>query len=239
MAVHGTTNHKGASGADASHRGLTQLTFIVDRSGSMAGLESDTIGGFNGMLAKQRAIPGDCSVTTVLFSNRTEMLHDHVDLRKVPDLTGRDYQAGGSTALLDAIGSTIDEMVARQRHAMPSGRADHVLFVIITDGYENASRRYSWAQVRRMLSYERERYGWEFVFLGANIDAARTAGDFGIKPECAADFHADGQGIRASFAAVACVATAVRAGADHDGEYMTAALRGVRDDYRSRSHSSR
>ena len=230
MAMYGMANHKGASG-----KGLTQLTFIVDRSGSMAGLESDTIGGFNGMLATQRAIPGDCRVTTVLFSDRVETLHDHVDLRKGRDLTGRDYRAGGSTALLDAVGSTIAQTVRMQRHADEASRADHVLFVIITDGYENASRRYSWAQVRHMISYERERYGWEFVFLGANIDATRTADDFDIAPECAADFHADGQGIRASFAAVSSVAAAVRVAAGSPEAHTAKALHSLREDYRSRT----
>ncbi|OZG60131.1 VWA domain-containing protein [Bifidobacterium myosotis] len=213
----------------------TELVFVVDRSGSMGGLESDTIGGFNGMLAKQRAIPGDCSVTTVLFDNRLETLHDHINLHAVGDLTPDDYWVRGSTALLDAVGSTIDRVVAMQRHTAAPYRADYVLFVIITDGYENASRRYSLAKVRRMIEHEREKCHWEFVFLGANIDAVQTADEFGIAPECAADFHADGQGVQASFAAVACAATAVRHGHGLATGAAADALRGVREDYRSRS----
>ena len=213
----------------------TELVFVVDRSGSMGGLESDTIGGFNGMLAKQRAIPGDCSVTTVLFDNRLETLHDHINLHAVGDLTPDDYWVRGSTALLDAVGSTIDRVVAMQRHTAAPYRADHVLFVVITDGYENASRRYSLAKARRMIEHEREKYHWEFVFLGANIDAASTADDFGIDPRCAADFHPDARGMQASFAAVSCAATAVRSGLDLDGDgAVPDALGAVRDDYRSR-----
>ena len=183
---------------------------------SMGGLESDTIGGFNSMLSKQRTIAGECRVTTLLFDHRIETLHNHLDIREVNDLTSRDYWVRGSTALLDAIGLAIDRMIVTQRHTAAAYRAQHVLFVIITDGYENASRRYSLHQIKQMITYERERYHWEFVFLGANIDAEQTAGDFGISPRCATDFHADGQGIKASFEAVACAATAVRGGADLD-----------------------
>ena len=217
----------------------TELVFVVDRSGSMGGLESDTIGGFNGMLAKQRAIPGDCSVTTVLFDNRLETLHDHINLHAVGDLTPDDYWVRGSTALLDAIGSTIDRVVAMQRHTAAPYRADYVLFVIITDGYENSSRRYSLRQIRSMIEMERTRYHWEFVFLGANIDAVQTADDFGIAPQCAADFHADGQGVESSFAAVSRAATTVRGGISLEAASATAVLRDVREDYRSRGRSRR
>ena len=223
-----------------NNAGGTELVFIVDRSGSMSGLESDTIGGFNAMLAKQRALPGECRVTTVLFDHRIETLHDHIDLRAVRDLTANDYWARGSTALLDAIGSTIDRMVAVQRHTAEPYRADHVLFVIITDGFENSSRRYSLAEVKRMIAHERDAYQWEFVFLGANIDAVQTSDDFGIAPGCAADFHADAEGVHASFDAVCCAATAVRGGA----RLSTATgapdvLQGVREDYRSRARGWR
>ncbi|KAB7788753.1 vWA domain-containing protein [Bifidobacterium cebidarum] len=211
----------------------TELVFIVDRSGSMSGLESDTIGGFNSMLAKQRAIPGDCAVTTVLFDHRITTLHDHIDLRAVKDLTQDDYWARGSTALLDAIGSTIDRVVSRQRHTAAPYRASHVLFVIITDGYENASRRYSLSKVRTMIAHEREQYHWEFVFLGANIDAVQTADDFGIDPSCAANFHADSRGMEASFAAVSCAAAAVRRAADLE-DTAAEVFGNVRKDYSSR-----
>ena len=142
-------------------------------------------------------------------------------------------------SVLDAIGLAIDRMIVTQRHTAAAYRAQHVLFVIITDGYENASRRYSLHQIKQMITYERERYHWEFVFLGANIDAEQTAGDFGISPRCATDFHADGQGIKASFEAVACAATAVRGGADLDDLSAPDFLGGVRDDYRSRRRMKR
>lgn len=199
---------------DNGNNGRTELVFVVDRSGSMGGLESDTIGGFNSMLSKQRTIAGECRVTTLLFDHRIETLHNHLDIREVNDLTSRDYWVRGSTALLDAIGLAIDRMIVTQRHTAAAYRAQHVLFVIITDGYENASRRYSLHQIKQMITHERERYHWEFVFLGANIDAEQTAGDFGISPRCATDFHAVGQGIKASFEAVACAATAACGGAD-------------------------
>ncbi len=145
------------------------------------------------MLSKQRTIAGECRVTTLLFDHRIETLHNHLDIREVNDLTSRDYWVRGSTALLDAIGLAIDRMIVTQRHTAAAYRAQHVLFVIITDGYEYASRRYSLHQIKQMITYERERYHWEFVFLGANIDAEQTAGDFGISPRCATDFHADGR----------------------------------------------
>lgn len=224
---------------DNGNNGRTELVFVVDRSGSMGGLESDTIGGFNSMLSKQRTIAGECRVTTLLFDHRIETLHNHLDIREVNDLTSRDYWVRGSTALLDAIGLAIDRMIVTQRHTAAAYRAQHVLFVIIIDGYENASRRYSLHQIKQMITYERERYHWEFVFLGANIDAEQTAGDFGISPRCATDFHADGQGIKASFEAVACAATAVRGGADLDDLSAPDFLGGVRDDYRSRRRMKR
>ena len=140
------------------------------------------------MLSKQRNNCGECRVTTLLFDHRIETLHNHLDIREVNDLTSRDYWVRGSTALLDAIGLAIDRMIVTQRHTAAAYRAQHVLFVIITDGYENAGRRYSLHQIKQMITYERERYHWEFVFLGANIDAEQTAGDFGISPRCATDF---------------------------------------------------
>ena len=156
---------------DNGNNGRTELVFVVDRSGSMGGLESDTIGGFNSMLSKQRTIAGECRVTTLLFDHRIETLHNHLDIREVNDLTSRDYWVRGSTALLDAIGLAIDRMIVTQRHTAAAYRAQHVLFVIITDGYENASRRYSLHQIKQMITYERERYHREYVFLVSHRDA--------------------------------------------------------------------
>lgn len=177
----------------------TELVFILDKSGSMAGLESDTIGGFNAMLKKQKEVPGECRITTVLFDNRYELLHDRIDLRAVGPMTEREYRVGGSTALLDAIGLTIQKLVSVQKNTAESYRAENVMFVIITDGEENSSRRFSSDRVKAMIGHEKEKYGWEFVFLGANIDAVETAGKFGISADRAVDYVPDGRGTELNF----------------------------------------
>lgn len=178
----------------------TELVFILDKSGSMAGLESDTIGGFNAMLQKQKALPGQCRITTVLFDNRYELLHDRIDIRAVSPMTEREYQVGGSTALLDAIGRTIQKLVHVQKNTAEEYRAENVMFVIITDGAENASREYSAAKVKAMIEEEKTKYGWEFVFLGANMDAVETAGRFGISADRVADYVPDEAGTALNFA---------------------------------------
>ena len=178
---------------------FTELVFILDKSGSMNGLESDTIGGFNSMLKKQKELDGECRITTVLFDNRCELLHDRIDIQAVGPMTGKDYRVGGSTALLDAIGGTIHKLAGVQKNTAEQYRAENVMFVIITDGQENASREYSSDQVKSMIRLEKEKYGWEFVFLGANIDAVETAGRFGIAPDRAADYVPDGAGTALNF----------------------------------------
>ena len=188
----------------------TELVFIMDKSGSMAGLESDTIGGFNAMLQKQKALPGACRITTVLFDNRYELLHDRIDIRAVSPMTEREYQVGGSTALLDAIGGTIRKLADVQRSTAEEYRAENVMFVIITDGEENASREYTADRVRAMIE-EEKKYGWEFVFLGANIDAVETAGRFGIAPDRAVDYIPDGAGTELNFQMMSEAVTAFRA----------------------------
>jgi uncharacterized protein YegL len=169
---------------------LTELVFILDRSGSMGGLESDTIGGFNAMLAKQQAELGEAYVTTVLFNNNYELLHDRIDIKAVRPITEKEYFVGGSTALLDAIGRTIHKIVSVQRHTADNYRAEKVLFVIITDGEENASREYTSDNVKAQIEHQKEKYGWEFIFLGANIDAVDTAIRFSIAPDHAQSYHA-------------------------------------------------
>ncbi|MCD7733584.1 MAG: VWA domain-containing protein [Clostridiales bacterium] len=191
----------------------TELVFILDRSGSMCGLESDTIGGFNSMLEKQKQEPGAANVTTVLFDDRYELLHDRIDIQGVAPITNREYYVRGCTALLDAIGRTIQKVVLTQRHTLPEQQADKVLFVIITDGMENASREYSYDRVRKMVEQEQTEYGWEFLFLGANIDAISTARQFGIGADRAVNFHADGAGVRLNYEAVSCAASCLREGA--------------------------
>jgi uncharacterized protein YegL len=181
---------------------LTELVFIIDRSGSMAGLESDTIGGFNSLLAKQLQEPGEALVTTVLFDDNYELLHDRVALEQVAPLTTQQYFVRGSTALLDAIGITINKIGNRQKTTIESERAAKVVLVIITDGMENASRVFSIRKIKAMIERQTSTYGWEFIFLGANIDAVETAQSFGINDQRAANFHADTQGIELNFQAV-------------------------------------
>ncbi len=181
---------------------LTELVFILDRSGSMAGLEEDTIGGFNAMLEKQRNEPGDAYVSTVLFSTGSTVLHDRVDIRKVSPMTRKDYCPGGCTALLDAVGDAIHHIGNVHKYARDEDVPARTLFVITTDGMENASRRYTLEKVRQMISKEQEKYGWEFLFLGANIDAIGTAAKMGIQADRAVDYQADGVGTRANFDAI-------------------------------------
>ena len=189
---------------------ITELVFILDRSGSMSGLEGDTIGGFNSLLEKQRREPGECRITTVLFDHQYELVHDRQPIAQVAPMDAETYFVRGSTALMDAVGTTIQRIVQAQRMAAPCERAEHVMFVIITDGYENASRRFTRPEIQRMIRFERERYGWEFIFLGANIDAETVAEDTGIAPCRAVNYCPDGQGTRMNFDAVSRAASHVR-----------------------------
>lgn len=183
-------------------KGLTELVFILDKSGSMGGLEKDTIGGYNSMLDKQKAVEGECHITTVLFDNNYELLHDRIDIRATVPITEKEYFVGGQTALLDAIGRTIHKIVNVQKNTADDYRAEKVLFVIITDGEENFSREYSAEKIKEQIERQKTKYGWEFIFLGANIDAVKTAGRFGISSRRAVDYLADNEGTRASFRAV-------------------------------------
>ena len=180
-------------------KNLTQLVFILDRSGSMTGLESDTIGGFNSMLKKQKEEEGECIITTVLFDHEVELLHDRIDIRAVRPLTKQDYTVRGSTALLDAIGKTIHKIGNAEKNTAEEYRAEKVMVVIITDGEENSSRFYSLREVKHMIERQKERYGWEFIFLGANIDAVETATRFGIDRDMAVDYVPDKEGVELNF----------------------------------------
>ena len=183
-------------------KNLTEIVFILDRSGSMAGLEDDTIGGFNAMIAKQKGEPGEALVSTVLFDNVSVVIHDRVDIQKIEPMTRKDYYVRGCTALLDAVGGAIHHIGNVHKYAREEDRPEKTMFVITTDGMENASRRYSYDEVRAMIIRQKERYGWEFLFLGANIDAAREAARFGIEADHAADYHADAQGTAVIYEAV-------------------------------------
>ena len=194
-------------------KNLTELVFILDRSGSMAGLEGDTIGGFNAMIEKQRGEPGEAVISTVLFDNETEVIHDRIPLDRVPRLTEKEYYVRGCTALLDAVGGAIHHIGNVHKYAREEDRPEKTLFVITTDGMENASRRYTYDKVKAMIERQREKYGWEFLFLGANIDAAREAARFGIRADCAADYHADSMGTEAVYESVCEAVCQVRSSA--------------------------
>jgi uncharacterized protein YegL len=183
-------------------KNLTEIVFILDRSGSMAGLEGDTFGGFNGMLEKQRQEEGEAYVSTVLFDNESSVIHDRLPLDRVPRLTAREYYVRGCTALLDAVGSAISHIATVHKYAREEDRPEKTLFVITTDGMENASRRYTYEKVRSLIEKQKREYGWEFLFLGANIDAAREAARFGIHPDRAVDYRADRRGTRVIYETV-------------------------------------
>ncbi len=191
----------------------TELVFILDRSGSMAGLEADTIGGFNALIEKQKKQEGLCYVTTILFDNVSETIHDRVKLEDVKPMTDEDYTVRGCTALLDAIGGAIRHIADIHRYARPEDVPAHTMFVITTDGMENASRSYRADEVKKMIEHEKEKYGWEFVFVAANIDAVGTASRFGIGAERAVNYRADRKGTHVLYETVCKVASDLRAGA--------------------------
>ena len=181
---------------------LTELVFILDRSGSMAGLESDTIGGFNAMVEKQKKEPGSAILSAVLFSDRSEVIYDRTDVCKVEPMTDRQYCVGGCTALLDAIGAAVHHIANVHKYAREEDRPGKTIFVITTDGMENASRRYTYDDVRRAVEHAREKDGWEFLFLGANMDAISAARRFGIRPDRAVRYECDSAGTALNFAVV-------------------------------------
>ena len=175
-------------------KNLTEIVFILDRSGSMAGLESDTVGGYNAMLEKQKKEEGVALISTVLFDVRTEVLHDRISLDKIKPITENEYYVRGCTALLDAVGGAIHHIGLVHKYAREEDRPEKTIFIITTDGMENASHHYTYDKVKRMVERQKEKYGWEFLFLGANIDAINVAGRFGIAPQRAANYHADSEG---------------------------------------------
>jgi uncharacterized protein YegL len=198
---------------------LTELVFILDRSGSMAGLESDTIGGYNAMLKKQQEEPGEAIVTTVLFDHEYTLLHDRINIKGIRPITENEYFVGGTTALLDAIGKTIHKIHNAQQHTSPEHQADKVLFVITTDGLENASREYTYLKIKQMVEQQKAKYGWEFIFLGANIDAIATAAGLGISADRAANYLADSQGTQLNYEAVSCAVSELRANREIDANW--------------------
>lgn len=190
---------------------ITELVFILDRSGSMSGFEADTIGGFNSTIEKQKEQEGKVYVSTVLFDNYSEVIHDRVDIENVKPMTAKDYRVGGCTALLDAIGGAIRHIANVHKYARPEDVPAHTVFVITTDGMENASQSFSHARVKEMIKERTEEYGWEFIFLAANIDATETADSIGIRRERAANYRQTKEGVGRSYYAMSEAITAVRA----------------------------
>lgn len=189
---------------------LTELVFILDRSGSMSGLEEDTIGGFNSMLEKQKKEDGKALVSTVLFDSRCEVIHDRVDIQKISPMTDKEYYVQGMTALLDAVGGAIAHISHIHKTLGENNVPDHTLFVITTDGMENSSREYNTDTVKRMIEEQKEKFGWEFLFLGANIDAVKTAGNIGISADRAVNYHSDSKGTELNYDGISAAITSMR-----------------------------
>ncbi len=191
-------------------KGLTELVMIMDRSGSMSGLETDTIGGFNSMIEKQKKEDGEAFVSVILFDHETELLYDRVPIHNVEPMTAKQYYVRGSTALLDAVGGAIHHTAMIHRYAREEDRPEKTLFIITTDGMENSSTRYTYADVKRMIEHEKEKYHWEFMFLGANIDAVEESSRFGIHASRAASFHNDDSGIRLNYNTISEIVSCAR-----------------------------
>ena len=189
---------------------VTELVFIIDRSGSMCGFEADTIGGFNATIEKQKAQEGKVYVSTVLFDNYSEVLHDRVDIKEIKPMTDKDYRVRGSTALLDAIGGAIHHIGNIHKYARPEDVPEHTIFIITTDGMENASHRYSSQEIKAKIKRHTEKYGWEFIFLAANIDAVETAEHIGIRKDRAANYCQTKAGVSKSYYAMSEAITTVR-----------------------------
>ena len=180
-------------------KNLTEIIFILDRSGSMQGLEKDTIGGFNSLIEKQKKIEGDALISTVLFANESKVIHDRVDVKDVKPMTENNYITGGCTALLDAIGNAIHHISNIHKYARKEDVPEHTLFVITTDGMENASRTYTYPKVKKLIENQKEKHGWEFMFLGANIDAVNVASCMGIDESRAVKFNCDSEGTELNY----------------------------------------
>ena len=215
-------------------KNLTEMVFILDRSGSMAGREGDTSGGLNGMIERQRDERGEALVSTVLFSTDSSVIHDRVNLDRIRPMTRRDYFVGEGTALLDAMGDAIHHIGNVHKYAREEDRPEHTVFVIITDGMENASRRYSSDEVKRMVRRQKQKYGWEFLFLGANIDAVETAGRYGIGEDRAVTFNNDSYGQKLSYEAVSEAVATVRCSAPLGADWKD----DLEEDYKKRGRGN-
>ena len=211
-------------------KNMTEIVFILDRSGSMSGLEADTIGGFNSMIEKQKKTEGEALISTVLFDSTSEVLYDRINIRTIRPMTDNDYTVRGCTALLDAIGGAIHHIGIVHKYARPEDVPEHTLFVITTDGMENASRFYTSDRVKQMIERQKQKYGWEFLFLGANIDAVETARHFGIGADRAVNYHSDSAGTRLNYEVLNEAICAVRSSAPLDAGWK----RRIDEDYEKR-----
>lgn len=193
-------------------KNFTEIVFILDESGSMANLKADTIGGFNSLIKKQKGEEGEAVVSTVLFNTRSHVVHDRVPLEEIGKMTDKDYCPGGGTALLDAVGEAVKHIGNVHKYARSEDVPEHTLFVITTDGMENSSRHYTAKEIKKLIGRQQEKYGWEFVFLGANIDAAETAESLGIGRETAVDYHSDSAGSAVLYEAMSRAVCGIRKG---------------------------
>lgn len=219
-------------------KGLTEIVFILDRSGSMSGLESDTIGGYNSMIEKQKKEEGEALISTVLFDGQTDVLHDRVPLDKISPITEKEYYVRGSTALLDAVGGAIHHIGNVHKYAREEDVPEKTLFIITTDGMENSSRQYSYDKVKKMIERQKEKYHWEFIFLGANIDAVGVADRFGVDRQHAVRYECDSAGTALNFRVmnkmVSCARSAKSAKAMNEAFCSEEMLDEVREDYKRR-----
>lgn len=209
----------------------TELVFILDRSGSMSGLESDTIGGYNSMLKKQKAEKGLANVTTILFDDEYTVVHDRVSIEQIKPLSEKEYFVRGTTALLDAVGVTINNLIHNIKNSKKVDKADKVMFVIITDGMENSSKDYTYEKIKSLIDKQKERYAWEFVFLGANIDAIKTAASFGISQDRAVSYRSDSIGTQLNYQVVSDLVSDVRQAREIDESWK----KDIEDDFKKRS----
>lgn len=216
-------------------KGLTELVFILDRSGSMSGLEGDTIGGFNSMIEKQKKEPGQAYVSTVLFDNESEVVHDRVNIERIRPMTEKEYYVRGCTALLDAVGGAIRHIGNIHKYAREEDIPENTLFVITTDGMENASRSYSADRVKKMIEKQKKEYGWEFIFLGANIDAVKTAENIGINRDRAVNYNCDSDGTELNYRVLSEAISCVRSGAALEPDWCE----DIDEDYKRRSKKRR
>lgn len=217
-----------------TNNGITELVFILDRSGSMAGLEGDTIGGFNSLIEKQKKQEGICYVSTVLFDHKSEVIHDRIELNQIKPLTEMEYFVRGCTALLDAIGGAIHHIANIHKYARAEDVPEHTMFVIMTDGYENASHIYSSDKVKAMIEHEKKKYGWEFLFIGANIDAVETANKYGIDEDRAVNYKADSQGTGVVYDTLSDTVCCMRASLPIERGWS----KNINDDYNKRNKNS-